>query len=190
MAVDVGIQSKLIDQFRDKATAVGTTVEHVPGIAGAVALIRTWAAAAGTAVVVVSLQMADAAPELIAAMANSGLSVTVITKLEDARDKPLGLSLAHRAVAETGSALLSERTLTDRAASLMTLHNVIIARTSDLVMSLDDTAATLREIAATPNGGYGSFITGPSRTADIEMSLTVGVQGPAQSTVLFVDELT
>jgi L-lactate dehydrogenase complex protein LldG len=189
MAVDVSLQAGLIEQFKDKAAAVGTTVEHVGGVAEAAELIRTWAAEADTAEVVVSPQLSDVAPELMAAMANVGLSMTAVKAVEDARDKPLGLSLAHQAVAETGSVLLGERTVTDRAASLMTLHNVIIVRIADLVPSLDDTAAILREMSTRAVGGYASFVTGPSRTADIEMSLTVGVQGPAQSTVLFVDEL-
>lgn len=189
MAIEATAQHELIERFSDKATAVGTIVEHVASVAVAVELIRTWAAAADMADVVVSPQLAAAAPQLLAAMANAGLAASVVTSIEDARDKPLGLSLASRAVAETGSALLSERSLFDRAASLMTLHNVIVVRTTEIVDSLDDTAETLRQIATAPGGGYGSFITGPSRTADIEMSLTVGVQGPAQSTVLFVDEL-
>jgi L-lactate dehydrogenase complex protein LldG len=190
MAVEVNAQSKLIEEFSAKATAVGTTVEHVADVSGAAELIRTWASAASTDELVASPQLVGAAPELIAALEAAGLAVKVVSSTSDARDKPLGLSLARRAVAETGSALISERSLEDRAAGLMTLHNVIIARTVDLVASLDETAAILREIATQPGGGYGSFVTGPSRTADIEMSLTVGVQGPAQSTVLFVDELT
>ena len=48
----------------------------------------------------------------------------------------------------------------------------------------------LREIASRPGGSYATLVTGPSRTADIERVLTVGVQGPARIAVLFVDDLT
>ncbi|MDQ3413285.1 MAG: lactate utilization protein, partial [Chloroflexota bacterium] len=41
-----------------------------------------------------------------------------------------------------------------------------------------------------PGGAYATLVTGPSRTADIERVLTVGVQGPARLIVLFVDELS
>jgi L-lactate dehydrogenase complex protein LldG len=37
--------------------------------------------------------------------------------------------------------------------------------------------------------GYISMITGPSRTADIERVLTIGVHGPERLIIIFVDEL-
>jgi L-lactate dehydrogenase complex protein LldG len=43
----------------------------------------------------------------------------------------------------------------------------------------------LREISRA-NGSSATLVTGPSRTADIERQLTVGVQGPAEVHVIFV----
>jgi L-lactate dehydrogenase complex protein LldG len=108
----------------------------------------------------------------------------------DTRDRPLGVSLATLGIAETGSVMLAERTLEDRAVGLLTRTHITIVRTSDLVPSLAEAAAAMRDVALRPSGGYGSFVTGPSRTADIEMSLTVGVQGPARVITLFVDDLS
>ncbi len=94
------------------------------------------------------------------------------------------------AIAETGSIMLAEESLADRAVGLVSIAHVTLCRTSDLVPSLADAATVLREIASRPHGGYATLVTGPSRTADIEMSLTVGVQGPAKVYALFVDDLT
>jgi L-lactate dehydrogenase complex protein LldG len=47
----------------------------------------------------------------------------------------------------------------------------------------------LRQFAVAPGGSFATLVTGPSRTADIERVLTVGVQGPGAVMVVFVDEL-
>jgi L-lactate dehydrogenase complex protein LldG len=130
-----------------------------------------------------------AAPALIDALAASGLACDPPSEPETALDAPLGLSLARLAVAETGSVLLAEETLSDRAIGMLSSVHLIICPTPSLVPSLSDAADVLRTVAARPGGGYATLVTGPSRTADIERVLTVGVQGPARLLVLFVDEL-
>jgi L-lactate dehydrogenase complex protein LldG len=179
-----------VQRFTERATPLGIIVERVADSAALAALVREAASASGADSFSVSRPIADEAPAFVSALTIAGVAVEVVQGADDARDKAVGISLAYRAVAETGSVLLDERHLQDRAPSLMTLHNIVIIRTEDLIPTLDGTPELLREIARRGPGGYASFMTGPSRTADIEMSLTVGVQGPGQITMVFVDNLT
>jgi L-lactate utilization protein LutC len=178
-----------ITSFASRATPLGTQVEHVPGLAGLVAFIKVAADEAGTGQIWIAPQLNLVAPELTSAISASGLEPIEVTDRDGARDQLIGLSLAARAVVETGSVLLDERTIEDRATGVMTLHDITIVPMDRVIESLDDTAGLLRSIAGRPGGGYASFVTGPSRTADIEMSLTVGVQGPKQVSIVFVDKV-
>lgn len=188
-ALDSQIDTDVL-RFTERATPLGIIVERVADSTALTALVREAASLAGTDAVSISRPVADGAPAFVGALIAAGVAVVVVQGADDARDKPVGISLAYRAVAETGSVLLDERHLQDRATSLMTLHNIIVIQTRDLIPTLDGAPGLLREIAQRGPGGYASFITGPSRTADIEMSLTVGVQGPGQITMIFVDSLT
>lgn len=190
MEIDLEHSHLLIAQFAERATPLGSVVDRAADSAGAAGSIAALVKQAGTDAISVAPVVSERAPDLIAALAAAGVTIQVIATPEDARDRPVGLSLATRAIAETGSVLLDERQLADRAASLMTLHSIVLVAASDIIPSLDSTPALLREIAGRSGGGYASFVTGPSRTADIEMSLTVGVQGPGQVTILFVNSLT
>jgi len=94
----------------------------------------------------------------------------------------VGLSLARHGIAETGTMIVAD-TLTDRLVRMLAPKHIIVLDVCDILPSLDEAGARLRAlIAAGPDwpGRYISFITGPSRTADIEMSLTVGAHGPAE----------
>lgn len=94
----------------------------------------------------------------------------------------VGLSLARYGIAETGSLLVAD-TLTDRLVRMLAPKHIMLLDLRNVLPSLDEAGGRVRELAGTgPDapGRYVSFITGPSRTADIEMSLTVGAHGPAE----------
>ncbi len=100
--------------------------------------------------------------------------------LRSIADRPVGITIATLGIAETGSLLLVERAPIDRAVSLLTRHLIVAVGEDDIV---DDLADGFRWLADQPRAAaYATFVTGPSRTADIERSLTIGVQGPSRLT--------
>jgi len=91
-----------------------------------------------------------------------------------------GITTAEWAIAETGTLLLAAGPSQSRSASLLPQHHIALVRRSQLVPCLGDALARI-----TP--GLSSarlFITGPSRTSDIENDLTIGVHGPARLSVI------
>jgi len=89
-------------------------------------------------------------------------------------------------VAQTGSVMVSSAATGGRALSVLPPHHVVIATRDQLLPDLAAAYAFVR-------GKYGdklpsmvSFITGPSRTGDIERILVLGVHGPRKLTVILV----
>ena len=100
--------------------------------------------------------------------------------VEAIADRPVGITQAALAVAETGSLLLVEPDPLDRYVSLLTRHLIVAVREQEIVATLEEAFGWL---ARQPHAAaYATFVTGPSRTADIERSLTIGVQGPSRLT--------
>lgn len=127
-------------------------------------------------------------PHILARIRKRGIAASVPESPDAVRDAPLGISVARLAIAETGSVLLHENDLASRSVSLMTRHLIVLCPMTSLVASLDDASPVLREIATT-GASYATFVTGPSRTADIERELAVGVQGPGTVHVIFLTEV-
>lgn len=101
--------------------------------------------------------------------------------LRSIADRPVGIAVAQLAIAETGSVLLIEPSPIERAVSLLTRHLIVAVNEGDI---LDELAEGFVWLAQQPRAAaYATFVTGPSRTADIERSLTIGVQGPSRLTV-------
>ena len=180
----------LVAAFRERAAPLGIEVGRAAGPQEGAATILALARDVRADGPLISSELGAAAPGLVVALAGAGLPTVPAGEPATSRDAPLGLSLARLAVAETASVLLAEDSLADRGIGLLVTAHLVVCPTAALVPSLDEAAPILRGLAVRPGGAYATLVTGPSRTADIERVLTVGVQGPARVAVLFVDDLS
>lgn len=181
---------QLVAEFAARLQPLAVRVERVPDSGRAAAVLTEVAREIEAPGLVVAAELTQQAPELMAALEAAETTWLNPADVAATRDAPLGISLAALGVAETGSVMMAEPTLTDRAVGMLTKTNVVIVRTETMVPSLVEAAAALKAVALQPNGGYAALVTGPSRTADIELSLSLGVQGPERVVIVVVDALT
>jgi L-lactate dehydrogenase complex protein LldG len=97
----------------------------------------------------------------------------------------IGISQLEWAISDTGTLVTDAAPVERRLASSLPIIHIAIVATGAL---LPDMAAAFDRIHPS-RCGYISMITGPSRTADIERVLTIGVHGPSRLIIVFVDEL-
>ena len=96
----------------------------------------------------------------------------------------VGISECDALVAQTGSVLVTSQSAGGRALSILPPHHVVLARREQLVADLPG-ALELLKVRYAPNyPSMISFITGPSRTGDIERILVLGAHGPKKLTIL------
>ncbi|HEY5973191.1 MAG TPA: LUD domain-containing protein [Geobacteraceae bacterium] len=163
-------------QFQAAAEAVGATVKRFASMADAVSHLRELAAGSPVG--------ASRLPADIEAHC-AGIAFAGEQDYATAR---LCLSYAWAGIAETGSLLLDLTDPVGRSASALALIHAVILRestiASDIYALLDELGQLLRENPHT----YLSITTGPSRTADIERVLTIGVHGPKELHILMVGD--
>jgi len=99
-----------------------------------------------------------------------------------------GLTACETLVAQTGSILVSSTTCGGRGLSILPHAHVVIATTDQIVGTVGDALELARQRHAGRLPSMLSFITGPSRTGDIERILVLGAHGPKELFVILVDE--
>ncbi|KYP14802.1 LUD domain-containing protein [Flavihumibacter sp. CACIAM 22H1] len=90
-------------------------------------------------------------------------------------------------VARTGTIVLSSAEESGRTSSVYAPVHICIATTSQLVYDIKDGLKLLKEKYGNRLPSFISFASGPSRTADIEKTLVVGVHGPKEVYLFLVD---
>jgi L-lactate dehydrogenase complex protein LldG len=98
----------------------------------------------------------------------------------------VGVTECDALVAQTGSVLVTSRSSGGRALSCLPPHHVVIARRDQMVPDLPAAITLLKEKYRGAFPSMISFITGPSRTGDIERILVLGAHGPKRLTILCV----
>jgi L-lactate dehydrogenase complex protein LldG len=176
-----------IQQISDLIAAQGVLASRAANLNGAAREIARLQQELDAPEVLVAGETMRQFPAFMNALDDAGVNWHVPESLERSLDAALGVTLVAGAVVETGSVVLVEPSPADRGVSLISLNAIMLIPVGRIVPGLDEAMEIVAEAAR--QGQYASFVTGPSRTADIEMSLTVGVQGPKRVYYLFVDSL-
>lgn len=98
----------------------------------------------------------------------------------------IGFTYADIGIAETGTLVLNCPGEELRLATMVCEYHVCVLRKSKIVKDSLVAEPQLKEFMSNPSN-YTAFITGPSRTADIERVLTIGVHGPLELHILLVE---
>lgn len=96
--------------------------------------------------------------------------------------------MADFAIAETGTLVVNSTNEKIRLSTSLSDHLFLVVKKSNIVSSLEDIANYMNKECSKENT-YIAFISGASRTADIERVLTIGVHGPLALTVIVISDL-
>ncbi len=99
------------------------------------------------------------------------------------------ITLCEHLIARTGTIVLSSQQLSGRTVSVYAPIHICIAYTNQLVFDIGDSLNQFKKEADSIPSMI-SFATGPSRTADIEKTLVVGIHGPKEVYCFLVDKQT
>jgi len=107
--------------------------------------------------------------------------------IDDLESCDAGVTGCEVLVAQTGGIMVSVQSAGGRALSVLPPHHVVIARTSQMVPDLTAAFEHVKMRYGKLFPSFMSFITGPSRTGDIERILVLGAHGTKRLTVLLID---
>ena len=101
----------------------------------------------------------------------------------------VGLTAADYAIADTGTIVLSSDEQNALLVSLLPAVHIALVRSSQIAASLDEVISKIGEerIGRFDPSRSVTLITGPSRTSDIELVLSIGVHGPKELHVIIID---
>jgi L-lactate dehydrogenase complex protein LldG len=198
-----GDRQALAETFGSKLEDVSGSYEIVDrenDVAGRiVALVEEWSEA--RPIEVLSWAPREIPVDNLESVLNdSGISLLVPEELHREADRAhaarltVGLTAVDAAFASTGSLALAAGRRKSRAASLLPLVHLAIVPMSRIYPTVEAWLASLRRDEGLGSflrvSGQVAFVTGPSKSADIELNLTLGVHGPRiVHAVLFDDSV-
>lgn len=119
---------------------------------------------------------------LVDGIDNSTVDLKNIISTSDLNDLDLAIINGSFGVAENGAVWVTEKDIVLRSVPFITKYLVIILNMNYLVENMHEAYLRLKDYKE----GYGVFIAGPSKTADIEQSLVIGAQGPLSLTLFLI----
>ena len=190
-----------LERFRAEFERVGGVFHRVPTVADVPAVLET-ICREREARSVVTWDARALGVDVSTPLAAAGIGVQAMPETVPPPDErrglrdtiaraDVGVTGADLAIAETGTLVLRAAAGRPRSTSLLPPCHVALFDRTALLETLEHVGIALEAWhdgpAADEDGAVINFITGPSRTADIELTLTRGVHGPKEVHAIFVD---
>jgi len=173
----------LYKQFCTAVEASGAVLLECKSTADAVAYIAEQSRGAALVPVSASLERVDFAGQLRSA----GVSLLAVDRSQ-AAEAAAGVTSVCFAIADTGTLVLESTPEDVRLATTLPTRHFAVLDRSKIVADGLAAVDSLRRMHQQERRNYIAYITGPSRTADIERVLTIGVHGPKELHVLLLDD--
>jgi L-lactate dehydrogenase complex protein LldG len=202
------LRDRLAAPTRNLVPARATSLDHQ----GQVALFTAMAEAVHATVVRVAdpAQVPDAVAEYLARHnLPSRMVMTPDPALDEVpwQDRPLldirrglaedsdavGVTGCFAAIAETGTLMLTSGEHAPTRNNFLPDTHIVVVKGGQVLPSYEEGWTRLRAAAGRPDGGWAmprtvNFVTGPSRTGDIEQRLVLGAHGPRRLHIVLIDE--
>lgn len=176
------VKPDIVDRFIAGALAAGAEVFRAPDIRLALAAVAGLLKEEKIRAVLASRPLFEDAKE-------AGLAVGLPEKTDDIAAAQAAVVLADFGAAETGTLVHLDSDDQEKLAWTLPPLCVCLLERRKIVPDLESLAGVLSDHLGRTGlpGPQVSLVTGPSRTADIECQLTIGVQGPARLVIGLID---
>ncbi len=168
-----------VGRFRERAEALASTVIGPVGLSAVPETVARYLAQHG-------LPRAAVAWPGAAQLDWAAHAITVRPPPARA-DDPVGITGVYGAIAETGTLALLSGADTPATVSLLPETHVALVPVTRIVAHMEDCFARLRAEHGTVPRAI-NFVSGPSRTADIEQTVTVGAHGPYRVLIVLCED--
>ena len=174
-------QQALADIFRDNLTAVGGKFTTVGGSENLAVALQSILDELGARTIAIS---DSDTVGLAVRMVSTKAQILVQATAEELFGSDVGITEAQWAIAETGTLVLEGDKEASRLTSLVPGTHICILH----VANIRPTMSAILQILESSLSPVVTFITGPSRTSDIELTLALGIHGPRSVYVIVVDD--
>jgi L-lactate dehydrogenase complex protein LldG len=162
-------------QFADVLAAVGGQCVVVPNAAAADAYLE------GVAEYVSARKRCS----LVPGVGTSSFDVGAVADPHELHDVDFAVLAGELAVAENGAVWVTDEGMTQRVLHFLPQHLALVVSGEQIVHNLHEAYERIA-VGHTP---FGAFVSGPSKTADIEQALVIGAHGARSLTVMLIEKL-